>query len=686
MIPLALGGGALLAALTQLSPWLSALLLLGVRLPGRLRFGALAGFALVLVRIWSLGDPWAGQIGVGQQLEGNIVDGFLKTSRGQVYVRHFPRLEDGYYRLAGHLERPEGRRNPGGFDQRAWLRGLGVGAVFHVEQVVSFRAAKAGLRDGFRRRLEAGLSPAPAALAVALTLGERRDLGEIYNEFQRSGLAHALALSGLNVAILAGCLLVLFYPLGRFRYLAVLAVMLGYLAITGPFPSLVRAVIMAAVALVGLFLGKGKVEVFPLLGWSLLLHLVYEPYAIFSLSFQLSYLAVLGMAVVLPRIPKPRGVWGWVSAAFATTLAAQLFLIPLLVQQFHRLPLVSPLANLFVLPLLNLLVPLGFLKLFLGGLLAVAFEFFAKITLALVRLFAAGPQLAWGEAGVAGSALYFLGVLPLLLALYQKVSWRRAGVLAATAALAAMAPTMVPRAELWQLDVGQGDASLVRLPSGVEILVDGGRDWAAGRVISALWALGIQELDVVVATHPDADHVGGLPQVLREVRVGTLVVGPRKPGDPLDDGLRRAASERHIRVLEAGRGSALQVGGARLDFLGPGAADVARAQAEGDDNYQSLVFVLDWAASSLLFTGDAPQGVEESWRWRKVDVLKVGHHGSARSTGESLLARFQPKVAVIGVGRNPFGHPSAVVLRRLQQHGVVVRRTDLEGAVRIPLR
>lgn len=679
MIPYVLGLGALLGALTQLTPLAFLGLLAGLWLPQAARWLGLLAYTLVVLHLGLSKDPWASQIGQWVRLQGTLREGFLHTPQGRVYVRYFPRLQDGNYILEGHLLRPQAKRNPGGFDQKTWLRGLGVQAVLQARQVVRFEPPTHDIRHWFQQQLVAGLSPSAAALAVAMTLGERRELGETYGEFQRAGLAHALALSGLNVAILAGFLVLVLYRLGHWRYLVTLGLLLVYLLLVGPQPSLVRAVIMGGLVLLGLFLGKGKVAVLPALSLALFIHLLLEPYAIFSLSAQLSYLAVLGMALVLPRLPRLQGWQNWLWASVSVTFAAQLFILPLLLHHFHQLPLVSPIANLLVLPVLNLLVPLGFLKLFLGEVLAWPVEWFSQLTLGLVGWLSNGPQLRWGEIGPTGFALYFLGILPLLAALYGRIHRSRAGVLAATTILVSLMPQTLQRAEIWQLDVGQGDATLIRLPGRVEILVDGGRDWAYPRLESALRALGVDDLDLVIATHPDGDHVQALPQVMQNFPVGTLVAGPRVQGDELDDALHQAARRHRVQVVLARAGTQLKIAGASLRFLGP-------QGREALDNDRSLVFVLEYQRRKALFTGDAPMSAEAFWEAEKVDILKVGHHGSDTSTGDQLLLSFQPRVALIGVGNNPYGHPTRSVLKRLSQHGVEIRRTDLEGAIRITLR
>ncbi|GEM87380.1 DNA internalization-related competence protein ComEC/Rec2 [Meiothermus granaticius] len=677
MIPYALGLGALLGALSSLTPWAFVGMLAGLGLPQAVRWAGLLAYALVALHLALIHDPWGPQIGRWVQLQGEVRQGFVQIPEGTLYVRHFPQTPDGYYALEGRLRRPKGARNPGGFDEATWLKGLGITAVLEVHHL-SLLHPQGGVRPWLEAQLMAGLSPAASALNRAITLGEGRELGETYTEFQRAGLAHALALSGLNVGILVGFFVLLLYKLGRWRYLAALGLLLLYLLLVGPQPSLVRAVIMAAFVLVGLFLGKGKVELLPALLLALALHLIIWPHALYSLSFQLSYLAVLGLAVVWPRLPQLPGWKGWLWASLGLTLAAQVFLLPLLLHSFHALPLLSPLSNLLVLPLLNLLVPLGFLKLLLGGVLAWPVEWLSQAVLKLVGWLAQGPQLYWGEISPVGFILYFLALGPLLLALYGRLGWSRAMVLSATAVLASLLPLPFQRGEIWQLDVGQGDASLIRLPGGVEILVDGGRDWAYPRLEGALRALGVDDLDLVIATHADADHIGALPQLIRNFPVQALVTGPRRPGDPNDDDLRQAAQDRHVKVIQAGFGSLLAIPGARLRFLNP-------YGDEASDNELSLVFVLETAGRKALFTGDAPLSSEERWAGEAVSILKVGHHGSASSTGQKLLQRFHPQIALIGVGSNTYGHPTAQVLERLDAWGVEIHRTDVEGAIRVGL-
>lgn len=681
MIPYALGLGALLGSLSQIWPWAVLGLLVGLRFPNQLRWAAWTACALVMGRTAVPPTPALPPEGTVVRWAGQVRQGFLRGPSGVVYLQHFPVLPDGTYQISGRITAPQRQRNPGGFDQAAWLSGLGVKRVLKVEEAYLLSLPPQAYRDRFRNNLQAELSPQVAALAIALSLGEKQGLNSLEEAFQQAGLSHALALSGLNVGILVGLALVLLWPLGPPRYWLALPVAWVYIWLAGSSPSLLRASLMGSIVLLVLALGRGRAPILAGLALSFTIHLLWQPMALFTLSFQLSYLAVLGMALILPRIQLPSGWRGYLLGVLAVTVAAQMFLLPLLLHHFHQIPLLSPLANLLVMPILNALVPLTFLKGLSGTaipLLTQLVEALAQAAIWLTQSLAQGPYLAWGQISATGFALYYLALIPLLIALYQLISWRSALLLSACAVMGSLIPTWFERSEVWQLDVGQGDASLIRLADGSSILVDGGRGWAAGRVVEAVKALGLRKIDLIVATHPDADHIEAIPEIMSSIPVGTLLTGPAAEKDAQDLSLRRAARREKIRIVEVGTGNVLRLGPASLRFLGPHGG-------EPEDNERSVVFELSWAGRRALFTGDASSSTEASWKLRPVHLLKVGHHGSRHSTGSSLLQITRPVLAVIGVGTNRYGHPSPEVLERLAVAGSTVYRTDLTGAVRIQL-
>jgi len=678
MIPFALAAGALIAALIGW-PWGWGALLAAPLWRDRKAGQAFAvALGLVLLRLWLSGDPWAAAVGQKVIVTGPLSRGIVYDRRGPVYLEHYPPLKDGWVRARGRLSRPRPARNPGDFDRQAWLRGLGVYAVLRNVDILNYEPAT-GAKLKIRSRLIAGLTPAAAALTRALTLGERNALGDDRAAFQRAGLAHLLALSGLHVGILVGFFLLLGVPLGRWRYLLALVLLLGYLGLVGSSPSLVRATIMAGVWLLARASGRSDTPLPALLALSLAFHLLLAPYSIWSLSLWLSYLAVAGILLFVPprrRLPK---LLAWARYSLYATLGAQLALLPLLLHFFGYLPLFAPIANLTALPIAAILVPLGFVKAAIPslGFLSTPINLLSFWLLALAGFFAELPSLHWGRLGASGFFLYYLALLPLALWWRRRLRWELAFILAATAALAACTPP--PRPDVWFFDVGQGDAALVRLPGNVEVLVDGGHSWDTERLRRALNALGVDDLDLIVATHPDADHVGGIPGLLAAFPVGVLVTGPPGSADPIEAQLRGAAANAGVTVIEAYRGRSIVIGGTRLDFVHPLPAP------RGEDNDRSLAFYLTVGRHRVFFAGDAPAEYALEWPPRRVDVLKVSHHGAANGTDDGVLRRLRPRYAWISVGRhNNFGHPSSGVVELLAKYGVEVHRSDVEGAWRYP--
>ena len=673
----ALAVGALAGALVGL-PWGFLLLPATGLLPRGARGAGALGLLLVLGSLLLHPDPWRGRLGERAVLEGTLARGILHAREGPIYPRIFPRPGDGWARLEGRIARPARPRNPGGFDLDGWLRGKGVTAVLEDAKLLAWRPSE-GPRRAAGARLAAGLSPPVAGLARALVLGERAALAEA-EAFRRAGLGHLLALSGLHVGFLLGFLLILLYPLGRIRYPLALLVVLGYLALAGPSPSLLRAALMAGAVLLALFWGRGQPGLLAALALALAVQLVLAPWALYDLGFRLSYLAVAGLGLLLPPLfraiqPFPAPL-RWVLGGLFATLAAQAAVLPLILDAFGRVSLLSPLANLLALPLAAIFVPLGFLKLLGLGFLAPGLELTGRALLWVAGAFANAPALPWGAIPASGFWLYYLALLAVLLGLWGKLSRTQAAFLVLLAVLAALSPRAFPVLEVWQLDVGEGHATLIRAPGGVEVLLDAGAEWAAGRVLRALRALGVDDLDLLVLTHPDRDHAGAVPRILREHPVGALLTGPHYPED---DPALASARLQGVPHLVAAYGDRVRLGPLTLEVWHP------RAQTPPGDNARSLVVRALWRNRAVLVLGDLPRRFEDGLPDLPADLLVASHHGAENGTGQIVLEKARPRVVLVGVGKNPFGHPSARTLERIRAAGARVHRTDLEGAIRVRL-
>ena len=611
----------------------------------------------------------------------------------------------GRVELTGTFLQPATKRNPGGFDYAGYLRRRGVVGQVYIEEVVSSRAAKPSLKERMRRGVVAGLGERQAALMQAMTLGVRDNLGELRELFATSGLAHILALSGLHVGILVTVLGFAFRPLGLRRYPFLILLVIGFVFLVGPSPSIVRAGAMTCAALGFLWYGAGRIEAWASLGLAALLTLLWNPSWLFDISFQLSYLAVMGL--LLFTGPLMRGLLGqdyyklawWHPAklffgSIIVSLAAQLLTLPLVASSFGSLPIFSPLTNIIAIPLATVLVPLGFLAGLLGLIalpLASLLNFFTGLFASgLIWVAQAGsklPNLVWGEVSPLGYTLFYIAIFALVLAVWKKLRFWRALLIVTTAALcSALSFPLHQVPEVIFFDVGQGDSALIRLPGRKEILIDGGGtpwsdfDVGARTVVPALKALGVDELELVIASHSDTDHIEGLISVLDRVPVKTLIIGVRNDGNKLFDSLMAAAERNRVEVVQVTRGETLRLGDARLDILNP----PRNAFEEVNDN--SVAFVLNYKEQAkALFLGDASIEVEKALAFPDVEILMAGHHGSKHSTSDALLAAAQPEHVVFSYGRNNYGHPHPALVDKAKKAGAQVYETYHLGAVRLGL-
>jgi len=657
------------------------------------------------------------QIYSGQNvtLEGDWDGQFLQLQSPASSVALSPRpLEAaGRLRVSGRLGDPPTAQNFGGFDYRAWLELRGVRSVLYAAKVKS-SAPSSGFRNWFVRGLHAGLSERQGALMTALELGDRDEVKNlsiagadgsltgltVQTAFTRAGLAHLMALSGQHVAILVGIALFLLSSLGLWRY-PLLIVLLGlYLVLVGVQPSIVRAVLQGGAVLLALWVGRGRLELLGTLALAGLLSLTAYPLWIFDVGFQLSYLAVLGIAfapALSSRFPEWKGIpqrFKWlergVKEGLVITLVASVATLPLVAHSFGQVPWVALPANLVCGPFMVLLVPLGLLSGFLGPaavLINWLVGFLADVLLGLVGFFAQPDPIPWGRIGAAGFALYVVWAAALILWLLRRIRAPQFLALTLTAILVSTVTARVnPPREVVFLNIGQGDSTLVRLGDFAALFDGGGTprgdfDVGAKTVVPALHALGVYHLDLMVATHADSDHIEGLSSVLRLMPVGKLWIGQRKTADAVLGAVLEAAKERGVPVQEVRRGDTFSMNGAKFEVLWP-----LEPFNPTEDNPNSVVTRISSGTFKTVVSGDAPSDIEDKLGIGPLTVLKTAHHGSRFSTSASLLEQTHPQYAVISVGRgNSYGHPNVDVLERLRAQGVKVLRTDEVGAVRVPI-
>ena len=597
----------------------------------------------------------------------------------------------------------------------------------------------------------------------ALLLGERTGLSrQTREDFQRTGAYHALVISGLHVGAMAFAVLFLLRWVmvpATARTLITIVLIVAYVFFVGAALPVMRAAWMCSAYLVSTLIYRQR-RALNMIAGTALVFLLIDPSLLFDASFQMSFLAVAliaGVGVpllettvepyrralidlwnedrdlhldprvaqlrvalrmwleplpVLTRLPR-RLITGavvgclriviWVAALFVVSAVIQAGLTLPMAAHFQRVSWGGVLANLCVMPLLLVTLPLGLLALLTNStLLGTLTWSCAQGISSIVGWFATElpvdlrvpPPPFWL------AALFGLALVGLSLSFGRALRWRVAAwsLFAVSLTLLVVHP-FTPRVrpghfEFTAIDVGQGESLFLALPDGHTVLVDGGGlpDFGGTRTLDIgdavvspyLWSRSIRRLDVLAVTHSDADHFAGVPALLENFAIGEIWLSRAAFGDEHRDWIDTVTA-RGITVKSLQQGDRLSIGDVVFDVLGP----APEAALDGlRENNRSLVLSASFGQHRFLLTGDIEARAEERLvngpQLRESDVLKVAHHGSATSTQDEFLDRVAPTFAVVSAGfRNPFGHPHPSVLERLTERGVRVLRTDVEGLISV---
>jgi competence protein ComEC len=653
---------------------------------------------------WTTGhDGWTAPIEVERLVQGDRIDisrlpAFLDLPGDEPPPPTGARL-----RAQGYLRRSPGYANREPVAQGPWRLRVKSRRLLAVEEGPGPLAWLSGLvrgpietAVGAAEERASGLDRGQGtALARALVLGDASRLPVAWKRGLRSaGLAHLIAVSGLHVGMIAaGALLAGAFLPRHLRLAAAAAAIAAYLLAAGPLPSLLRAAVMGLLAVLALLLERPPAAANSL-GWAVVLLVAGRPEVVRLASFRLTVAATAGILLLYPPLAErfarrlTRPLTRWLARSLALSVAAELTTLPISLPLFHTAAPLAPLANLVAVPwtalaLLGCLLWTGaaFVSARLAAallpgldLLAAPFGWPAAPGAALFR---GVPLLA----SYGAAALLAVGLLLLLLGGRRRLALAIPVLAVALAALAA--PRLAEHGlELTLLDVGQGDAILLRDGQRAVLVDGGGKDGVdvGGRVLlPALLAEGVSRLDALVMTHPDRDHCGGLVDLAAFVPVDEIWTAPGWPATGCGWDFLTLPGPR-LRVLWAGERAAL--GRWRLTVLNPAPGD------RHGVNVRSLVLLAEASGRRALLTGDAEAPAERRMLAElgevglRADLLKVGHHGSKTSTTEDFLDAVAPRLALIsdGVG-NVYHHPSPVVLQRLEERGIPTLRTDRDGEI-----
>lgn len=670
----------------------------------------------------------------------------------------------------GHLHAPHGLKNPGGFDFGAYLAGRGIVAVSsftgpgHLQRLESgrdsWRWAPWAMIDSWRllvqQAAEASLDQPMSGLFLGIILGEQHELPpRIRDAFMTTGTVHILSISGSHLGLIALLTFVAVRMLCRFLPIR-WTLGLNHLRLTGTRLAIVttvpivfiyaflagaevatrRALVMVLAFLFATWSGRDK-PLLPILSLTALLTVVVNPYALFEVSFQLSFLSVLAIALYLSfrgDDPDPQSLsfktstgipphsfqphWArlrrWLAHSLLLSLAITLVTMPLVARHFHQFAWISPFANLIIVPFAGfLVVPIGLASalwlLASGGErlpLTQLNEAVLRLMTEAVEFWSSIPFVDWH---IAAPSWLMLFTYYALLALAVRPTLRLPIRLAAMGSLTVVlfwwvlspTATLLPgQMRVTFLDVGQGDATVIQMPGGQTTVIDGGGrygqfDLGASVVGPYLWDQGIHRIDHLIGTHPQLDHVGGVPWLIRHFEIGRYWGNGVARTEGFYQDLLEALSEKGLteQVPTAGETLAAEAGCA-LSIVIPRPPEMVRSGLDRTHrsgaalNNLSVATRLVCGQAAFLFAADLERpGLARLVQQRlapHTTVLKVPHHGAASSLELGWMRATAPEIAVVSVGRsNPYHHPHPQVLAAYRDQGSRLFRTDHDGAITI---
>lgn len=623
--------------------------------------------------------------------------------------------------VKGLFMKGNNRRNPGEFDYYQYLQGRGISGILYVYNAKDIsivnrhneklQSAVFNTRKAIDNEITKLHQPQTAGFIRGQLLADRSNID--YNavvEFINSGVVHILAVSGLNVGFIV---LIIMIVLGRFnvyfRSVLMILCIIGFLILTDSQASIVRAVIMSILVITG-FLTNRSTNIYNSLAVSALIILLADPSQLFDPGFQLSYSAVLSIAVIYPvfqKIISDSGIKNkWVKYLLlfiGISLCAQLGTLPFTLYYFGKLSLVSLFTNLIIIPLSGVIVGIGIFTLFLNlftpllaSFYAAGNDFLNSVMFYIIKMAGSSEHsFLWiRNFSVLDGIIFYLFLAVFLYALIyfeSKIVMLIVCILVFANVLVLCSldnKNLLPDNYLHVLmvDVGQGDAFLIKFPDGKTALVDAGEatlnfDNGERIILPLLNHLGIDKIDYGFISHVDLDHYGGFISLINENKIGRIFKPYSDTSFSKDIKLEKFLRANNIPVNYYEKGI-IKLPAGRIYILN----DYSKNVKLTTNNGSGLLKIL-YGRSSFLFTGDLERRGEIHYinsygDFLKSDVLKVSHHGSQTATSEEFVSRVKPRISLISDGiKNKFGHPSGIVLQRLSQSGSGVLRTDKYGAI-----
>ena len=646
--------------------------------------------------------------------------GNVMPSRDVLVVRYAENADYGtvpgdIVNIEGTAERPSQRRNPGCFDYSLYLRSAGINDVIKADKVEvtdgKGKHTAAGrlyvFRETFLSRLEQKAGRDASSMMGAILFGEKDEMDEdVLEEFQKNGTAHVLAVSGLHIGIIYAVISKLWrWKKGRLHFAATMTFFCGYAVLASFSPSVTRAVFMIGLHQFATLTNR-RYDLYSAAFCTAVVMMLRNPMCIFNTGFQMSFLAVLTMMMVMPAAERIyKGI-------FTASISVQAGLMPYVAYVFNYLSPGALFVNVPVIFLTGIIVPVGLCAMGFSVLSDGMFSVASAAAAGLCRMMTVLNHVSAEDGitvfevtspGKGTLAFYYLSLMVFLLEEGRLAIKRRGGkkmiplmlsaVLAVSFSFGKICSSGFEQADLTFVDVGQGDCIHFRTEDGGNYFVDGGGsiNFNVGKKVLKPYLLknGVKKLDGAFVTHLHTDHYKGIAELCREGMVKRLYLyegnRPREKEILRETGLGSEA------LTYLYKGQTVQLSAeTSVKVLWPDRKTERTyekmLQREEDENQSSLIMKICMQDASVIATGDVDadclQKIGDAWRSDiRCDILKVAHHGSRYSYSEEFTKQVSPSYAVFQVGKNNFGHPDNGVVENYRQNGIMIYRNDEDGAV-----
>lgn len=591
-------------------------------------------------------------------------------------------------------------RNYGGFNYKTYLRTKKIYGIFNVEDVEIVKNGSDNiiikLRKYIKSKLREKLKKENSELAISLIVGNRSHISsEVEDNFKKANLMHMLAISGAHFSYV---ILIATFISNRLQHkrlgqLIQIIAIIFFMNLTGNTASVVRAGIMS-ILLIGSSICKRQNDSLNNIAISAIIQIINNPYIIFDSGFMLSYSGVLGIILFYKKISEHIHF-----KSIALTISANIFIIPIMIYNFHTISGSFIISNICASWLLGIIIILEFISLCIP--IKLLYMILDLLIMMLRKIAEICANIPFAQMYVPRYAIFFVIVIYILI-FCRKLKCRKYVYSFLTIGVSIL--LIVNFTDVYQdrmrinfIDVGQGDSCLIRY-KGTNIMIDSGgslsknkdgKSYDIGENVLNNYLLnrGITRLDYIMASHFDEDHSQGFVFLLKNMKVKNVIISEQYKTSSIYEQFKQICKKQNIQIIYVRSGDEIRIKDLAFKILHPKSKE--NQISENPLNNNAIVCMVKYKNRRILFTGDIEkvaenEMVKEYTNGLKADILKVGHHGSKTSTTKEFLDLINPSVALIGVGQNnKFGHPNEDVIKRLEEKNIQIYRTDEMGEISV---